>query len=499
MDKLQLLKDMSFGSQVAEEEIQKLQSYFVQTDQWNRILKGDVDIVRGEKGSGKSAIYLLLGKNTERLFDDSILIVNGENIRGATVFKDLISSPPTSEPEFVILWKIYILVIVSHKLRDMGINGARISSVYSALEAANLLEIELNLAGILRSAQNFTKRLLGTPKIEAGVELDPQTGAPSGIIGRISLAEPTGVMREKGINSIDGYFTVVNEVLTESKYSIWVLLDRLNVAFAENHNLEANAIRALLRVYSDLRGLDQISLKIFLREDIWKRITDGGLREASHITRYIVMKWTPSLLLNLIVTRLLSNEAVIGALGLDRDSILRSADDQRALFNRVFPAQVDQGEKKANTLDWMVSRCTDGTGNTAPRELIHLLNCIREEEVKRLEMGGEATPGDQLFDRSVFKQALPTVSSSRLNTYLYAEFPSEKPYLEKLKNEKSEQTPESLAKIWGLERREAVEKAADLSSLGFFETRGTKAEPSYWVPFLYRDALNLVQGKADKD
>lgn len=56
MDRLTLLKSLSFGSQVAEEEIQDLQSYFVETDQWSRIFGGKIDIVRGEKGTGKSAI-----------------------------------------------------------------------------------------------------------------------------------------------------------------------------------------------------------------------------------------------------------------------------------------------------------------------------------------------------------------------------------------------------------------------------------------------------------
>jgi hypothetical protein len=41
--------------------------------------------------------------------------------------------------------------------------------------------------------------------------------------------------------------------------------------------------------------------------------------------------------------------------------------------------------------------------------------------------------------------------------------------------------------------REVVE---ELVRVGFFELRGTKAKPVYWVPFLYRDALNLVQGEA---
>ena len=33
---------------------------FVETDQWSRIVKGEIDIVRGDKGAGKSAIYSLL-------------------------------------------------------------------------------------------------------------------------------------------------------------------------------------------------------------------------------------------------------------------------------------------------------------------------------------------------------------------------------------------------------------------------------------------------------
>jgi len=54
------------------------------------------------------------------------------------------------------------------------------------------------------------------------------------------------------------------------------LFDRLDVAFAETLYLEANALRALIRVYADIRGLDFIGLKIFLREDIWKRVNEGG-------------------------------------------------------------------------------------------------------------------------------------------------------------------------------------------------------------------------------
>lgn len=496
MDRLALLRQLSFGSQVAEDEVASLQEYFVQTEQWGRISRGDIDIVRGEKGAGKSALYLLLNKNRDELFDRNILLVSGENPRGTTVFKDLIDDPPTVEREFIVLWKLYLLTITCHEARDLGVRDGDINSVYLALEEAGLLERELNLAGLLRSVQIFTRRLLRSG-VEGEVSLDPTTGAATGIVGRISLAEPSSSLRSEGIASLDGMFSKVNQSLAEAGLSIWILLDRLDVAFAESHELEANAIRALIRVYRDLSAFDHLSLKIFLREDIWKRVTAEGFREASHVVRFEVMSWTNAMLLNVAMRRILNNNILCQELGINKDKVLANFSEQEALFGRIFPKQVEQGIQKATTFNWMIARCADGTGRTAPREFIHLLNCIKDEEIRRLELGGDVPPDEQLFDRSVFKTALPTVSNTRLTTYLYAEYKNERPFVEKLEGEKAEQSAESLSRIWGLSQAESLSKATELVALGFFERRGTRENPSFWVPFLYRDALNLRQGKAE--
>jgi hypothetical protein len=59
MKRLDLFKQMSFGSQIAEDEVNALAGYFVETNQWQKIANGEIDIIRGEKGAGKSAIYAL--------------------------------------------------------------------------------------------------------------------------------------------------------------------------------------------------------------------------------------------------------------------------------------------------------------------------------------------------------------------------------------------------------------------------------------------------------
>ena len=59
-ERIEVLQKLSFGHRVAEEELKDLAKYFVETEQWRRIHSGEVDIVYGPKGSGKSALYALL-------------------------------------------------------------------------------------------------------------------------------------------------------------------------------------------------------------------------------------------------------------------------------------------------------------------------------------------------------------------------------------------------------------------------------------------------------
>jgi hypothetical protein len=72
-----------------------------------------------------------------------------------------------------------------------------------------------------------------------------------------------------------------------------------------------------------------------------------------------------------------------------------------------------------------------------------------------------------------------------------------KTWLEKLRGAKTLHTIETLAPLWGIPQDQAATTAAKLVSVGFFEERGSKAAPEFWVPFLYRDALDLVQGSAE--
>ncbi len=493
-EKQRLLEDASFGERIAEDEVAELASYFVETDQWRRLLSGEADVVYGPKGSGKSALYSLLRQREEDLLDRGILLVTAENPSGTPAFRDVAAEPPTSELEFVGLWKAYFVSLVASVLREWGVETPEARKVYDYLETADLLPPAATLRNRLRAVREYVRHF-SPSELEAGVVLDPATQMPVGFTGKITLQEPTGALRQAGFVSFDELLAEANTAMKELDFRVWLLLDRLDVAFVEHEDLEKNALRALFKAYLDMKSLDQIDLKIFLRSDIWARITEEGFREASHITASITISWDRSSLLNLLMRRVLRNDSLSSAYGVDPARVLASVDEQELFLRRMLPDQVDAG-RNPKTFDWMVSRTADGTSQTAPRELIHLISSLRESQLRRLEIGQGEPPDDQLFDRAAFKDALRDVSSVRLTQTLYAEYPDLRPYITALHGAKAQQSPSTLAEAWEIDEAEARRVADRLTGVGFFERRGTASDPDYWVPFLYRDALSLVQGEA---
>jgi Fic family protein len=125
------------------------------------------------------------------------------------------------------------------------------------------------------------------------------------------------------------------------------------------------------------------------------------------------------------------------------------------------------------------------------------MNELRARQVQRYELGQVEPDGEILFERQTFKEALPEVSRVRLTQTLYAEYPAIKERLEALREAKTRHTVESLAAAWKVSMPEAQKMAHELAEIGFFERRGERDAPEYWVPFLYRDALDMVQGTAE--
>jgi hypothetical protein len=345
---------------------------------------------------------------------------------------------------------------------------------------------------------DYVRTISNPESFETELALDPTTGMPSGVVGRITLREPTAAQARKGVVSVDELFELASEALQEAGYSLWIVLDRLDVAFADKPNLETAALRALFKFYLASKNRSNIKVKIFLRTDIWDAITAEGFREASHIERSITISWKPEDLTNLVVRRALANEEICKFYDVAPSDIVQDFRLQESFLGRMFPEQVESGVNKPKTaFVWILGRTKDAISTTSPRELIHFLSELRDVQIARLERGEKVIAQDKLFEPLAFKDALPEVSRSRLEQTIYAEYPALKAHIEALREQKATQPLANLQAIWNVDAHRAVQIAQELEAIGFFERLGGPQSPTWRVPFLYRPALLLVQGSPE--
>ena len=258
MLKVNVLKNIEIGERVAEEESDQLAHYFFETDQWNQMFDGKIDVVYGPKGSGKSALYTLLNKKEDELFDRGVLLASAENVRGATVFRTIVADPPPSELSFVYLWKIYCLSIIAKALREYDIKNEGSKALIGALEKVGLLPSADSLSVLFRAVTKYFKGWLtrDTKAVEYALSIDQTTGTPT--FTRKTEFSDKPEEQNLGDIPVEELLEVANDALSQEKISVWLLFDRLDVAFADSPILERNALRALFRAYNDLKAYDYI-------------------------------------------------------------------------------------------------------------------------------------------------------------------------------------------------------------------------------------------------
>lgn len=494
-----VIRKISFGESIAEQEAEKLKDYFLQTEFWNAIRSGKNDVIYGAKGTGKSALYTGLTNDTDKLFDENILLALAENPTGNTAFSGLTNDPPTSETEFIRLWKLYFLVIAANLFDEYSFNDDDSKKIKEILRDCDLIPAQNRLSSFLKACFDFLKSFRGGKEVSTTAEFDPITGMYSGQKFSLSFGEPSKTDFEKGLIPIEHVYELLQKSLKSNGITLWVLIDRLDVAFLESEELETNALRALFKAYLDLSRYTEIKIKIFLRDDIWKRISSEGFREASHITRFESLTWTRESLLNLLIRRVLDNADLIEFYKLEKESILSDTRNQEKLFYRLFPEQIDVGSRKPKSLEWILSRTRDGKGINAPRELIQLFTHARSIELKKLDNGIDELAAENLLSRQSIKEAVASVSKQRLEQTLYAEYPNLKKSIEQLRGDKAEHNLETLSSKWGITESEAAMVANNLENIGFFEARGDLKSQRYRIPFLYRPYLEIIQGSATID
>ena len=484
-----LLKHLDFGNSVAEFDTQ-LQAYFLETQIYADFVNGLYDIIAGNKGTGKTAIYRIVRDRYREIPELSdVELVSGFNDSGNPVFQRLSEAKVLSEGQYITVWKSYILSLLGNYLLDVceGDYTSNMRELERLLNAVNLRTHDANASTVFSQLANLLRRF-GQPKA-AEVEFSvTDTGMPI-VTPKVEFADlhPQQNGEQLVVHSDDA-MSLLNRAIADLGIDMWLILDRLDEAFVGFSQIEIPALRALFRTYLDVQAYNHVKIKLFVRNDLFRKIISGGFVNLTHINaKRIQIRWHAEDLHALLCRRIRECSELMSNLGLSEET----SDDE--IFSTMFPPQVDVGEKKPSAWNWILSRVRDGSGNIPPRNLIDLVNKAKEAQARREERDPrEFEASMPILEPDSIKKALVALSEQRVQDTLLAESGDYARYIEAFKGSKAEHNHEMLAETLGLTGSELEVVVTELEAIGFIEKVGS----SYKIPMLYRSGLGITQGKA---
>jgi len=210
------------------------------------------------------------------------------------------------------------------------------------LVGLDLKSADLSPRGVFSKILSHLPNFLRWKSAEVEFSLTPE-GAPT-ITPKVEFSSEAV---EKVIHAkvaVEDAFTVLNDALGKLGARVWITFDRLDEAFQGKPGVELLALRALLKTYLDLQEFSKVKLKLFLRKDLFRRITSSGFVNLTHInSRKLEIKWDEEDLLNLLCRRIRQNKVFVEGLGIADAS-------NKEIFDRIFPDQVDFGLRKPKNL-----------------------------------------------------------------------------------------------------------------------------------------------------
>jgi hypothetical protein len=387
------------------------------------------------------------------------------------------------------MWKAYFLSLVGNWILSLWEDRATPAMVQldQMLRGLHLRELDDSPATVFQRILNTIRPLFRWKSAEIGYSVTPdgiQTFKP-----RVEFKEDGIASKEDMQVPVNSAFALLNKCLAEGDISVWIAVDRLDEAFQGAPQVEIPTLRALFRVYLDLLAFPLLRVKLFVRRDLFRRITSGGFVNLTHVNaRKFEVIWDEEDLLSLLCRRVRKNADFCKIIS------VQSSTTDLDLFDRLFPEQVDYGKRKPKTWTWIMRRIRDGNGVKPPRNLIDLVIMSQQAQLRSEDRAiREYNPVNRVFEPDSLRRALRQLSEQRVNDTLLAEAGSYAPIIERFRGGKAEHNEASLAAVLGeKDEQELRRNIRPLVELGFLE----EAHGSFKIPSIYRDGLQITQGKA---
>lgn len=299
-----LLQSMSIGDPTAENEMTTLSQYFLKTSQYDRALRGDVNLVVGRKGSGKTALFIRVRDKIRADKRNIVVDLKPEGYQLLKLKDDILSYLTEGARQHLItaFWEYLILLEVTYKLleKDRG--------TYKFNHEINALYLELDAAyrvDNFSAEGDFSERLL-TLSQRIGDQYAARYGHEDG--RKLTSQQVTELLYTHDLRALRDR---VSRYL-EKKGTVWVLFDNLDKGWSTQgvDVIDAIALRCLIdagrKVEREMqRAGHQFRCIVFVRNDVYEHLMANSADYGKEMRA--TLDWTdPDLLREMLRLRLVS-------------------------------------------------------------------------------------------------------------------------------------------------------------------------------------------------
>ena len=274
MPKGNFLSELTIGDAIAENEFQTLGDYYLRTDQFGRASRGEVNLVVGRKGAGKTALFSQLRNEKRANVSNIVVDLKPEGYQLIRLKEDVLDYLAegarthliTALFEYVLYLEICYKLLEKDRTRYLRDNRLyepylRLQSVYQSGDAGEG-DFSERLLSISRSLVDAFKQRFGKQAEQ-----------------RLTSAQVTELVHKHNIRE-------VREALSsylEFKDSVWILFDNLDKGWSA-HGLsdeDVTILRCLIdaarKVQRQMQADDHhFHCVVFVRNDVYQLLVEAS-------------------------------------------------------------------------------------------------------------------------------------------------------------------------------------------------------------------------------
>ena len=356
------LEKLNLGDPTAENEFQTLGQYYIPTDEFQRARRGEVNLVVGRKGSGKTALLAQLRDKTRSSISNIVVDLLPDGYQLVRLKEQIIDKLDDGAALHLIstYWQYIIYSEIAYKVLEKDkknhTRNRELSELYRNLEQM-YLSYEFH-AG----TGDFSERMSGVAENMADAFDSVHSNSDGNL--RLSAPQVTQFMHEAQISKLR--HTLVDYL--RRKDEVWLLFDNLDKGW-KSYGLAKNDIFILRCLLEANRKVSKTLKKakvpytgiLFVRNDVYQLMVreDPDFGKSSRAA----LDWTDRSQLKRLVV-----ERVRAGLGLPK-----SEESEKVLARVMTPSVQD-----VDAMDYMINHSM-----MRPRALLKIINYARATAVNK--------------------------------------------------------------------------------------------------------------------